>query len=102
MGWFGGDIVADDCPRSGSRSIHKVILRHVRSHPQLSRSSELASPPRRTRSPEQNIYEKLKIKVLTMINDLLIERDDAAKMNDEASVKRRSQYNDIDKKFSIE
>jgi len=51
---------------------------------------------------EHNVYEKLKIKVLTMINDLLIERDDAAKMNDEASVKRRSQYNDIDKKFSIE
>ena len=51
---------------------------------------------------ENNVYEKLKIKILTMINDLLIERDNSAKMTDEASMKRRSQYNEIDKKFSIQ
>ena len=51
---------------------------------------------------ENSVYEKLKIKILTMINDLLIERDNSAQMTDETSIKRKFQYNDVDSKFSIE
>ena len=51
---------------------------------------------------EEKSYEKLKIKILTLISDLLIERETASATEDETSLKRKSQFNDIDEKFSLQ
>ena len=50
---------------------------------------------------EEKSYEKLKIKILTLISDLLIERETVSDVEDESSIRRKSQYNDIDQKFSL-
>ena len=50
---------------------------------------------------EEKSYEKLKIKILTLISDLLIERETVSATEDETSFKRKSQFNDIDEKFSL-
>merc|ERR1719480_600279 len=50
---------------------------------------------------EEKSYEKLKIKILTLISDLLIERETVIDSEDEKSIKRKSQYDDIDEKFSL-
>ena len=51
---------------------------------------------------EEKSYEKLKIKILTLISDLLIERETVSATEDETSLKRKSQFNDIDEKFSLQ
>ena len=51
---------------------------------------------------EEKSYEKLKVKILTLISDLLVERETVAASEDETSLMRKSQFNDIDKKFSLE
>ena len=51
---------------------------------------------------EEKSYEKLKIKILTLISDLLIERETVSATEDETSFKRKSQFNDIDEKFSLQ
>ena len=50
---------------------------------------------------EEKSYEKLKIKILTLISDLLIERETVSATEDETSLKRKSQFNDIDETFSL-
>ena len=50
---------------------------------------------------EEKSYEKLKIKILTLISDLLIERETVSDSEDETSIRRKSQYEDIDEKFSL-
>ena len=50
---------------------------------------------------EDKSYEKLKIKILTLISDLLIERETVSDSEDETSIRRKSQYEDIDEKFSL-
>ena len=41
---------------------------------------------------EEKSYEKLKIKILTLISDLLIERETVSDVEDESSIRRKSQY----------
>lgn len=41
---------------------------------------------------ENKSYERLKIKILTLIHDLLVERDMSATYNDEVSMARKKQY----------
>jgi len=50
---------------------------------------------------EDKSYERLKIKILTLISDLLIEREAVSDSEDETSIRRKSQYEDIDEKFSL-
>ena len=42
-----------------------------------------------------NGYDKLKIKILTLLHDLIIERDTAAGQEDEASQARLAQYRKV-------
>ena len=50
---------------------------------------------------EEKSYEKLKIKILTLISDLLIERETVIDSEDETTIRRKSQYKEIDEKFSL-
>jgi len=47
------------------------------------------------------IYDKLKLKILTLISDLIIERESVSDIQDEASEMRLKQYNDIDTRLSL-
>ena len=53
-------------------------------------------------SIEEKSYEKLKIKILTLISDLLVEREAVSTAEDEASVSRKSQFNEIDPRISLD
>ena len=48
------------------------------------------------------LHEKLKVKILTLLSDLLAERDAARLMTDDAAVKRRQQYQEQDLESQIE
>ena len=47
-------------------------------------------------------HERLKIKILTLINDLLVERESALLSTDESSLKRKEQYSAEDLEAQLE
>ena len=51
---------------------------------------------------EGKAHEKLKIKILTLVHDLLVERETSLLMTDEASLRRREQYSAEDLESQIE
>jgi len=50
---------------------------------------------------KEKIYDKLKLKILTLISDLLIEREAVTDLEDEASKMRLQQFNDIETRLSL-
>ena len=51
---------------------------------------------------EGKAHEKLKIKILTLIHDLLVERESAHISTDESSLKRKEQYSAEDLEAQLE